>query len=62
MNSSNLSNKILSVKQVAEWLNVCELTIKRALYAGKLKGYKVGKIWRIDEAEVLKWIKPNKEV
>ena len=43
---------MLSVKQVAEELNVCQETIKRKLQKGIYKGIKVGTRWRISEEEI----------
>jgi excisionase family DNA binding protein len=51
----NLPN-VLTVKELAETLKVHELTIKRALKSGKLKGFKVPRDWRISKDEVLQWI------
>ena len=43
---------MLKVKEVADFFRVKELTIYRWLHAGKLKGMKVGREWRIPEEEV----------
>lgn len=43
---------MLTIKQVAEALNVSTITIMRRLYSGAIKGVKVGKIWRISAEEV----------
>lgn len=55
MGLDNLQD-ILTVKQLSEFLQVSELTIKRALKAGELKGFKVGNVWRIEKEEVMKWL------
>lgn len=47
---------ILTVKQLAEFLQVTELTIRRAINAGELKAFKVGREWRIERERVLEWI------
>lgn len=39
----------LTVKQVSAVLSVHPETVKRLLRAGKLKGFKVGKDWRVSE-------------
>jgi len=56
MGLENLS-EVLTPKQLAEFLQVSDQTIKRALKAGKLKGFKVGRDWRIEKEEVIKWLK-----
>lgn len=54
---------ILTVKQLAEFLQVSDQTVVRSIKSEKLKAFKVGKDWRIERNEVLKWIdiKNNKE-
>ena len=55
MGLDNLQD-ILTVKQLAEFLQVTELTIRRAINSNKLKAFKVGREWRIEKEEVLKWL------
>lgn len=47
---------MLSVAEVAERLNVAQATIYRMLQSGKLPGYKVGSIYRVDAAELEEFI------
>jgi excisionase family DNA binding protein len=47
---------IMTPKELAEVLHVNEMTVKRAIYRGDLKGFKVGRDWRIDKKEVIKWL------
>lgn len=51
--------EILTTKQLSEFLQVSDQTIKRAIKAGKLKAFKVGKDWRIEKEAVLQWIENN---
>lgn len=53
--------EIVTVKQLAEFLQVTELTIRRALTDKRLKGFKIGRDWRIVKEEVVKWISDDKE-
>jgi excisionase family DNA binding protein len=48
---------ILTVKQLAEFLQVSELTVKRAIKSGELEAFKAGRDWRIEKESVLKWVK-----
>ncbi len=48
---------ILTIKELAKYLKLSELTIKRAIYSGKLEAIKAGRDWRIEKGAVLKWIK-----
>jgi excisionase family DNA binding protein len=43
---------MLTIKQVAEALNVCAMTIMRHLTKGTIRGIKVGKSWRISQEEL----------
>lgn len=47
---------VLTVKQLADFLQTSDQTISRALKSGKLKGFKVGREWRISKEAVIQWI------
>lgn len=54
--------KFYAVNEVAEMLSVHPETIRRNLKSGKLKGYKVGKDWRVEESEIREFLTgENKE-
>lgn len=42
-----MTDKLLTPKQVAEYLNLAEKTIKDYLRAGKIRGVKIGNVWRV---------------
>lgn len=44
--------RFLTVAETAEALNVCIDSVRRYLRAGKLRGTKLGKEWRIPESEL----------
>ncbi len=50
---------VVTVQQLAEFLQVSDQTIKRAIKASKLKAFKVGKDWRIEKEAAIKWLKEN---
>lgn len=52
--------KLLKVKEVAEILQMHENTVKRWLRDKKLKGVKFGKGWRIEQADLRKFLNNNK--
>lgn len=52
-----MTEQILTVKQVAEYLKVNERTVYRMATAGKLPAFKVGASWRFKQAELEQWIK-----
>lgn len=43
---------LLTLRQVAEWLQVSDRTVHRLIADGKLRGVKVGRQWRFEESEV----------
>jgi len=51
---------VLTIKQLAEFLQVSNRTIQRAITDEKLKAFKVGRDWRIKKEEVVKWIEISK--
>lgn len=53
--------EIVTPKQLADYLQVSEMTVKRALKSGELKGFKVGRDWRIEKTQILKWLKVNED-
>ena len=48
---------IVTVKQLAEFLQISELTVKRAIKSGELAAFKVGRDWRIEREAVTDWVK-----
>ena len=54
-------NGILTVRQVAERLQVNPETIYRWLRKGKLVGYRANKLWRIAEDELELFLKQRQE-
>lgn len=51
-----MSDEILTIKEVADYLKVAEKTIYRLAGSKKLPGFKVGGIWRFRKSEVDHWI------
>ena len=52
-----MSDDILTVREVAEFLKVTERTIYRLAGAKKIPAFKVGGTWRFSRAEIDQWIK-----
>ena len=57
--SSRGTNKLMTVKQVAELLNVKESTIYSWTYQRFIPHKKVGRLLRFDKKEVLSWVDCN---
>jgi excisionase family DNA binding protein len=51
---------IMTRKQLSEFLKVSDLTIFRVLKSGELKGFRVGRHWRIEKEAVLQWLNTSK--
>jgi excisionase family DNA binding protein len=55
-----MSDEILTLKEVAEYLKLAEKTAYRLVLEGKLPGFKVGGSWRFKQEDILKWIEDQK--
>ena len=55
-----MANKILTVSELAEHLNVHRITIYRLLKNGSLPGFKIGRVWRFDLNEITAWMASGK--
>lgn len=51
-----MTDKLLTTEQVSQILQVHPLTVLKYIKAGKLKGIKLGRVWRIREQEVEKFL------
>lgn len=56
-----MSDEILTLKEVAEYLKLAEKTAYRLAAEGKLPGFKVGGSWRFKREDVLQWIEEQKK-
>ncbi len=48
--------KSISINEAAEALSVHHATIRRRITSGDLKAFKIGRIWRIREKDIDKFI------
>jgi excisionase family DNA binding protein len=48
--------ELYSVDEIKQILQLGELTIRRYLKAGLLKGFKVGRFWRVEAEELERFI------
>ena len=51
-------NKLLTIKQVTEYLKVSERTVLRYIESGRLQASRIGQ-WRIKESDLNKFLKDN---
>ena len=53
--------KLLTPKDAAEILSLSPVTIKKWLWQGKLKGIKVGSVWRIKESDLKAFLRTGND-
>ena len=53
------SERLLTVDEVAEYLNVDKFTVYRLLRQKKLPGFKVGNQWRFNHQMIEAWLMEN---
>jgi len=52
-----MTDQIMTVKEVADYLKVNERTVYRMAAASKIPAFKVGGSWRFKQTEIERWIK-----
>jgi len=57
-----MTDQILTLKEVAEYLKLAEKTAYKLAVAGKLPGFKVGGGWRFQKEDVQQWIEEQKNM
>jgi len=57
-----MTERTLTIKELARYLNVTERTIYNLLERGELPGFKVGANWRFRKEDIDKWIEDNKKM
>lgn len=57
---SAMTDEILTLKEVAEYLKLAEKTAYKLAAEGKLPGFKVGGSWRFKTEDIERWIEDNK--
>ncbi|MES9956986.1 MAG: helix-turn-helix domain-containing protein [Sedimenticola sp.] len=55
-----MTDEILTLKEVADYLKLAEKTAYRLAADGKLPGFKVGGSWRFKREDVFAWIEEQK--
>ena len=51
-----MGSSVMTVKEVADYLNIKVVTIYKHAQEGKLPGFKVGSTWRFKKETIDKWI------
>jgi excisionase family DNA binding protein len=56
-----MTDEILTLQEVAEYLKLAEKTAYRLAAEGKLPGFKVGGSWRFRAEDIDRWIEKQKK-
>ena len=56
-----MTDEILTLKEVAEYLKLAEKTAYRFAAEGKLPGFKIGGSWRFKREDIDRWIEEKKK-
>lgn len=56
-----MSDEILTIQELAEYLKLNEKTAYRLAGEGKLPGFKVGGSWRFKRVDIEAWIEKQKD-
>jgi len=60
MMGKTMSDEIMTLKEIANYLKLAEKTAYRLAAEGKLPGFRVGGSWRFKRDDVLQWIEEQK--
>lgn len=52
-----LSDRWLSVEEVAKYLGISKETVYRWLEKKKIPAYRIGKLWKFQHSEIELWVK-----
>ena len=50
----------MTLDELAEYLGLRRQTIYNWLHQKKISGIKIGKVWRFDRDEIVKWVKSQR--
>ena len=53
------AKKVMTVKEIAEYLGVHPMTIYKYVQDGKIPAFKIGASWRIRKDSIKKWMDEN---
>ena len=56
-----MNDEIMTLKEVAEYLQLAEKTAYKLAASGRLPGFKVGGSWRFKREDIDRWIEEQKK-
>ena len=57
----NETKEVLTVKDIAEYMDMHPMTIYKYVKDGKIPAFKIGSSWRIRKDSIQKWIKKSEQ-
>lgn len=51
-----MDNEIMTIQQAAEYLQVCDKTVRRLISKKELSASKIGKSWRIKKSDIEEYL------
>ncbi len=61
MDNNVKDNEILTIKQVAEYLQLSEMTTYKLVQEGKIPAFKIGRSWRVQKNDLQQLIEKLKK-
>lgn len=55
------SKQVMTVKDIADYLDVHPMTIYKYVREGKIPAFKIGTSWRIRKDSIKKWMEQNEQ-
>ncbi len=59
--ASPVTEQLLTLKDVAAYLQVAERTVYLWAQAGSIPSFKLGNVWRFKQSDLEKWIETSRE-
>ncbi|WP_044640570.1 helix-turn-helix domain-containing protein [Risungbinella massiliensis] len=55
-----MEHEVLTIAQVAKYLQISEMTTYKLVQQGTIKGFKIGRSWRVKKEDILEFIEKRK--
>jgi len=55
-----MNEQLMTIKEVADYLNITESTIYTWAQTGKLPAFRVGRLWRFRRSDLDAWLEANR--
>lgn len=51
-----MQGSLMTLQELAKYLKVAEITLRRWALGNKIPCFKIGKLWRFDKATIERWL------